>query len=375
MKYIAFYDTPDLKNENRYVNAAARGVIEYMIDVLSSIEKVEVISPGRTLNTNGVYKSKEIQLSDHAVLKVPFSFGVKRKIGRLISLAWMQIWLFVYLFFHTHKGEKVVFYHSLSLMKMIYILKKIKGIKPVLEFREIYSDINQVSKKLTKREHNYYKCAYAFIFPSEAIKNHLDIGNKPYVLAPGSYLTHKYEHSDFRDKKIHLVYAGNLRKDKGGAYLAADAAKHLPENYILHILSGSYSEKALEDFKVKMNEVSDTSRCKIVFEGAKYGEEFYRFLNTCDIGLATQNDGDFSNTSFPSKILTYMGCGLKVVAPPIDAVKLSPVGDLVSYYPSFDPKDVADAIKESASKKEPDIQNKIEILDEELKKRLKEILK
>ena len=35
MKYIAFYDVPEIKNENRYVNAAARGVIAYMIEALS----------------------------------------------------------------------------------------------------------------------------------------------------------------------------------------------------------------------------------------------------------------------------------------------------------------------------------------------------
>lgn len=374
MKYIAFYDTPEIKSENRYVNAAARGVIEYMIDALSSVNNVEVISPGRTLHTKGFYKSKKIQLSDNAFLKVPFSFGVKTKIGRVLSLAWTQVWLFIYLFFHTHRGEKVVFYHSLSLMKMISVLHSIKGIKPILEFREIYSDINPVSKKLTKREHKYYKCAYAFIFPSKAIKNHLDIGDAPYVLAPGSYLTHKYMDSSFGDGKTHLVYAGNLRKDKGGAYLAADAAKYLPENCIIHILSGSYSEQGLKNFKEKMNEVFVDSKCSIIFEGAKFGEEFYQFLNKCDIGLATQNDGSFSNTSFPSKILTYMGCGLKVVAPPIDAVRLSPVGDLVSYYQSFEPKEVATTIEECARKKITDVQSKIEELDKELRKDLKEIL-
>ena len=54
MKYIAFYDVPEIRNENRYVNAAARGVIEYMIKMFSEIEPVEVISPGRTLSSKGV---------------------------------------------------------------------------------------------------------------------------------------------------------------------------------------------------------------------------------------------------------------------------------------------------------------------------------
>ena len=375
MKYVAFYDTPEIKSENRYVNAAARGVIEYMIEVLSSIEKVEVISPGRSLNKSGVYKSKCVSLSNNAVLKVPFSFGVKTKIGRIFSLAWTQIWVFFYLFFHTRRGEKIVFYHSLSLMKIITILKAIKGIQPILEFREIYSDINTVSKKLAKREHKYYKCAYAFIFPSEAIKNHLEIANTPYVLAPGSYITHSYDNSLFDDNKTHLVYAGNLRKDKGGAYLAVYAAKRLSEDYILHILCGSYSEKALNEFQKKLLDEASEIKCDVVFEGAKFGEEFYRFLNKCDIGLATQNDGDFSNTSFPSKILTYLGCGLTVVAPPIDAVRLSPVGDLVSYYSSFSPEDVAKAIEGCVNKEDVNVKCIIDELDAQLKNDLELILR
>ena len=344
MKYIAFFDVPEIKSENRYVNAAARGVIEYMIKVFSSIESVEVLSPGRTLNHNGIYHKKTVNVSENVTIRFPFTFGVKSKIGRLLSLLWTQAWLFSYLFFHTKRGEKVVFYHSLSLMTIISVLCKIKGIQPILEFREIYSDINKVSKRLTRKEHTYYQCAYGYIFPSDAIRRILGVNDKPYVLAPGSYSVHRVTQEEFHDGKIHCVYAGNLRKDKGGAYLAADAAEYLSDQYIIHILSGSYSEKAIEEFQKEIEKISQKTKCRILFEGGKYGEEFFAFLNKCDIGLATQNDGDFSNTSFPSKILTYLGCGLCVIAPPIDAVRLSPISNLVTEYKDFDPTIVAEAI-------------------------------
>lgn len=344
MKYIAFYDVPEIKSENRYVNAAARGVIEYMIEVFSSIEPVEVLSPGRTLNHNGIYHKKNVKVSDDVTIKFPFTFGVKTKIGRFFSLLWTQTWLFSYLFFHTKRGEKVVFYHSLSLMTIITVLKWIKGIQPILEFREIYSDINKVSKRLTEKEHTYYQCAYGFIFPSDAIRIILKVNDKPYVLAPGSYDVHRIIEQKLSDGKIHCVYAGNLRKDKGGAYLAVDAAEYLSDEYIVHVLSGSYSENALDKFQKEIDIVSQKTNCKIIFEGGKFGEEFYSFLNKCHIGLATQDNGDFSNTSFPSKILTYLGCGLQVIAPPIDAVRLSPVSNLVTEYKDFDPAIVAEAI-------------------------------
>lgn len=374
MKYIAFYDVPEIKNENRYVNAAARGVIAYMIEALSFVEDVEVISPGRTLNQSGRYPSRRIPLSEKAVLNIPFSFGVRTKLGRLLSLLWTQVWLFSYLFRHTKRGEKVVFYHSLSLMKIISLLAKIKRIQPILEFREIYSDINPVSKRLTKREHSYYKCAYAFIFPSKSLRDRLDIPNaKPCLYAPGSYLVNDFSEQSFEDGKIHAVYAGNLRKDKGGAYLAVEAAPFLSKDYIIHILSGSADDGEIVAIERAIKQVNMKHGCKVVFDGAKFGEEFYSFLNRCLIGLATQNDGDFSNTSFPSKILTYLGCGLKVVAPPIEAVELSPVGDMVSYYTRFSPECVATTIEDCAKRADISVKDRISELDKQLKHDLKAI--
>ena len=70
MKYIAFYDVPEINAEKRYVNAAARGVIEYMIDVFSSITTVEVLSPGRTLHKKGVFHGKTVRISENAVRNI-----------------------------------------------------------------------------------------------------------------------------------------------------------------------------------------------------------------------------------------------------------------------------------------------------------------
>ena len=143
MKYVAFYDSMDFADENRYVNAAARGVIEYMFHAFSTIDRVEVISPSRTVNTKGVYKGRRINICDNVSLRLPFTFGVKTRLGRYLAMFWTQLWLFFLLLFTTKRGEKVVFYHSLSIMSTISLLVKIKGIKPILEFREIYSDIRR----------------------------------------------------------------------------------------------------------------------------------------------------------------------------------------------------------------------------------------
>ena len=86
-------------------------------------------------------------------------------------------------------------------------------------------------------------------------------------------------------------------------------------------------------------------------------------MSKCDIGLATQKNGGFSNTSFPSKILTYLGCGLKVVSPPIDAVKLSPASDFVYTYEEFDGKSIAEAVVKAYSSTSIDIIEEVKKLD------------
>ena len=63
------------------------------------------------------------------------------------------------------------------------------------------------------------------------------------------------------------------------------------------------------------------------------GEDYIRFIQSCDIGLSTQNpDAAFNATSFPSKILSYMANGLRVVSIRIPAIERSAVGNEVMFY-------------------------------------------
>lgn len=372
MKYIAFFDLPGFESEKRYANMAAAQVVTYMIDVFSSVDSVEVISPSRTLHKKGYFKARTTKISENAQLVLPPTFGANGFITRFLSRLWIQLWLFWYLLIHTKVGEKVVFYHSLSIMTTIKLLTVLKRIKPILEFREIYSDIDPVSAWLKRKEHSFYTCAYGYIFPSEALKNLLNIGNKPYVLAPGSYTVYIENKNKFNDGKIHLVYAGNFRKDKGGAYVAIECSKQLDEQYVIHIL-GRDNENCIKELcdTIKLVEQRGNA-AKIIYEGYKSGQELYDFLAKCDIGLAVQKPGAFNNSSFPSKILIYLGCGLSVISPNIDAVKLSPVSSLVTLYDSEDISSLTSAIKSGTHTSDPT--QEIRRLDCDLRQQLSRIL-
>lgn len=373
MKYVTFYDDKKYAKENRSVNSAARTVTEYMLDVLADMGDVEIISPARTLNKSGYCHGRKSTIRAGVTLYVPPSFGVKSRLGVALMRAFTQIWLLLVLLKKSKKGEKIIFYHSLSTMLTISILIKVKKIEAILEFREVYSDINRVRPFLKRMELNYSKNAYGFIFPSAALKQALNVANKPYVYAPGTYRVQKVGGNGFGDSKVHVVYAGNLRADKGGAYLAVKSAEYLSEKYVMHIL-GHGTEREMEILETEINRINRIDQARIIYEGFKTGSDFVDMLSKCDIGLATQSLGDFCNTSFPSKILTYLGCGLKVISPNIDAVVQSKVSHLVCCYSGDNAKSVAACIEHMASKELPDIAAELRCLDKELRRNLKRMI-
>ena len=81
------------------------------------------------------------------------------------------------------------------------------------------------------------------------------------------------------------------------------------------------------------------------YDGLLSGEEYIRFIQSCDIVLSTQNpDAAFNATSFPSKILSYMANGLRVVSIRIPAIEQSAVGDALFYYDRQTSEEIAKAI-------------------------------
>ena len=63
------------------------------------------------------------------------------------------------------------------------------------------------------------------------------------------------------------------------------------------------------------------------------------------MGLSTQNpNAKFNDTSFPSKITSYLSNGLRVVSVQIPALECSQLCDMLYFYQGNDPKSVAEAV-------------------------------
>ena len=113
----------------------------------------------------------------------------------------------------------------------------------------------------------------------------------------------------------------------------------------MHIL-GFGSDDEIKMMKDKIEEVNAKSEATVTYDGLLSGAEYTKFLQSCDIGLSTQNpDAAFNATSFPSKILSYMANGLRVVTIRIPAISDSGVGSSVYYYDTQTPQNIAEAIK------------------------------
>ena len=124
-----------------------------------------------------------------------------------------------------------------------------------------------------------------------------------------------------------------------------------------------------------ISDIASRSKAKVSYDGLLSGEDYIRFTQSCDIGLSTQNpDAAFNATSFPSKILSYMANGLRVVSIRIPAIEQSAVGDKLFYYDEQTPQEIAKAILSVDMEKEYDSRTFISGLADQFENQLIELL-
>ena len=342
--YVGYYNCDQIRNEDRIVAPAAENKMSYIISALLSAQKdnIEVVTPAET-KLNSFVKGRTVKLNDRTILKTFSSFNNKSKLIRIIGHLFTRIYFFLYLILKITSEDQLIVYHSLSYMKAVAFIRKIKKCNLIIEVEELYSDVFNNSK-LRKKEIKYLQIADSYLFITELLKNEVNT-QKNSVISHGTYRSVKDIGQRFDDDKIHVVYAGTFRKAKGGVYTAIAAAEYLNDNFVLEILGGG-SDEEISDVRNLIKDVSAKTTCKINYAGYKTGDEFNKYVQACHIGLSTQlADAKFGATSFPSKVLMYMSNGLKVVSIGIPAVETSLVGKYIYYYKFQDAKAVADAVK------------------------------
>ena len=340
--YISYYSSPsDAEKRNAVLSAVNK--MDYICESLEKNEcEVEIVSASQTLEKK-FCKGRKEKITDRTTLKLFSSLPNLNKIVSLVNRIYMKAQMFFYMLKNTKRDSTVIVYHSLGYMSLVKMLKKIKGFKLIVEAEEIYGDVIG-NPKTVKKEYSFFKIADSFIFPTELLSERVNTEKKPEAIIYGTYHISKKMPKLFTDGKIHCVYAGTLDPRKGGAAAAASAL-FLNGNYHIHIL-GFGNKKEKKEMLDIIDDISKKTEARITYDGLLSGDEFTSFIQSCDIGFSTQNpDAAFNSTSFPSKILTYMVNGLRVVSIRIPAIEKSAVGKFMYYYDEQTPENIANAVK------------------------------
>lgn len=374
IKYIGFYDVLSNEIENRNSCLPATDKMDYIIKALNKNGYgIEIISPSWTVNKKK-YKGKTIQITPDISLKLFFTLPWTSKIMKGFSVLFSFFCLFTFLLLNVKSDEQIIVYHSRWLSLPILIVKKIKRhMTLILEVEEIYDDVKK-SKFWGNMEYKLFEVADKYIFPTELLNEKINLYNKPYTLVHGTYQVQDKRKSRFNDNKIHVVYAGTFDPRKGGALAAVAATEYLPHGYHVHII-GFGSKEEVKNIQDTIEEVSKKTEANITYDGLLKGEEYITFLQKCDIGLSTQMpDAIYNKTSFPSKILSYMANGLRVVTVRIKVVEISDIGDEVYYYEEQTPEAIAEAIMKIDINESYDSRELIKKLDIEFVHNIKKML-
>ena len=371
--YMAYYNSTN-SSERRNAVLSSGNKMNYICEALENNGyNTEIVSASGTTEKK-FCKSKKVKLTDKTTLKLFSSLPRLNRIVSVIDRVILKTKLFLYVIKNTNKDSIVMVYHSLGYMSLVKRLKKLKGFKLIIEAEEIYGDVIG-DEKTSQKEYEFFKIADAFIFPTELLSEKVNTEKKPEVIIYGTYHIEKELPKLFSDGKIHCVYAGTLDPRKGGAIASAESALFLNENYHIHIL-GFGNEKEKAETLNTIDSISKKSKAKITYDGLLSGEEYIKFIQSCDIGLSTQNpNGKYNDTSFPSKILSYMANGLRVVSVRIPVVEESGIGKCVYYYDEQTPENIAKAIKSIDFSEEYDSRKTIGVLDKAFICDLKTMLK
>ncbi len=362
--YINYFKHRFIKN--RASSPAAQPKIAYVFSALKRTGQAAIIVSACPAQPGSGHLKKQL-IED--VLYFP-SIGLQSRINYIANRQFMRIRLFQYLITHVKKEDTVVAYHSLYYMTVVGLARKIRGFKLIIEVNEMYSDVTS-DKKTEEKEMIFFRLADAYILSTHLLNERINKFARPYAINHGSYLSETRLTPKLSDGRVHCVYAGTFDIKKGGAFAAVKAAGFLDEKYHLHVIGFGNSEQ-IEEIKKAIHSVSLKTKCAVTYDGMKEGDDYLRFLQSCDIGLSTQDpEAAFNRSSFPSKVLSYLCNGLKVVSIRIPAIELSAVGEHLFFYDTQTPESIAQAIQVAAVTESEDATLLMKKLDDEFCEKIK----
>lgn len=342
--YLCYFDIPEHESQQRNYVLSAVTKSSYICKALVKAGcEVEIVSAAGTCG-NTFCKGSVTELSEHITLRLFDAKPAGNLPKRVLARHFLKKQLKEYLLKTVTENDVLLVYHSLAYMDLVRSVKAKNSPFLILEANEVYSDVTN-NEKTRPAEMQFLQSADAYILSTELLREKVNPDNKPFTVNYGVFAPEKTCGAPlFQDGKIHCVYAGVLEPCKG-AQTAVAAAEFLPENYHIHII-GFGSEQDTQAVKDQIDAVSKKTLCTVTYDGKYSGDDYLQFLQSCQVGFVTQStDAAFNETSFPSKVLSYLSNGLRVVSVRIKAIEVSKVSDLMYFYDGNSPQAVADAVK------------------------------
>lgn len=352
LAYLSLFD-----GESRFCSPAANNVCSYITDVLlrNTDDEIVVINLSQHKKHLKFGRSKVTNVQKNVFVNAP-CYGSGRLLSR-ISCFFLNRWVKKYLKRNSSPHDRIIVYHSLNTLKLEAFISQ--NFNSILQVEEIYCDIFSKSSKIANKEIYTINMFSKHIFVSDSLKNDSRIKSFNNLVFYGSLSLPVNVSCSHKDEKS-IVYAGTLEKSLGIEF-ACNLMELLPD-YKLYIY-GHGTKSALNELMIKYRKSENIIFCDPLKE-----DDLIKKLSLYKYGISPRDPStNYSTTSFPSKILTYLKSGLIVVSSEFNSVLNSPFRECL-IFSKYDLESFRDSIVFSSHNSERfkllKAQNVIKKLDE-----------
>ena len=328
---------------------SAQTKIQYMIEAAKGEGFTVNVVSSCSVSGNGVFLGRRVRVDELETWKYFTSFRTRSPVFNKLSVAAGFLQLMWYCLTAPRHGDTVLIYHAIYYIRPIRWLRRVRKLDFILQVEEVYSLRDEEARRFQEQERVFISSAGGYVLVSDVIEEQVNIGDKPQVVAYGDYrVPPVIAKLTTPSGRIEVVYAGVVERSRRAAFTAVEAARHLSSEYRVNILGFGYPENvaSLRTLIAEVNTALGDER--VVYHGAKMGEEYQSFLQACHIGLDCHSyssmDATAADSCFPNKITAYLANGLRVVSSRTRPVVESTLAGCLTFYSEDTAESVAAAI-------------------------------